>query len=157
MLHGKSFLQKALVEPLLLDASADRTERSKSIPQRVDWCPSRCVYPFPAFQAHVHWSLRNTKHRNLDLELMKLRYIEYLAILQGKSNQFVRAICTAYGSYLLNCPVRVLQILKQRNLLRTGTELYDVLDGLPFDDCPYADIFGNPVLTQKGQSSQQVN
>jgi len=136
MSNNKSLLQAALVVPVPIGSSKNgRTPTKKSVSdfQPTDWCPSRSVFPFPAFHAHVNWELRRKGNdgdiRGFDVEVLKLRFVEYLSQFMWNTNQFLLAMFSAYGPNIWQYPVKVLWILKQRDLLRSSTKLYEYIDG----------------------------
>jgi len=149
---NSSFLQQALVEPLKLDRNATSQQKASSIPVPSEWCPSQCAFPFCAFEAHVLRCLRLKGNDRVEFfpHILKLRYVEYLSVLMSKTEQFILGVFTAYGPNVLNYPIRSLQILKRRNLLRPGTLLVShIQDGLSADQV-YSPI---EVGTNKKQSS----
>jgi len=141
MRSNKSFFQQMLIEPLNLDKSALSQEKASSVPLPSEWCPSQSVFPFHAFEAHLLWHLRpqGLGSTKLHSDILKLRYVEYLTALMKKPKQFLLGILTAYGPNVLDYPIRLLQILKYRQLLRSEKILYGLIRAETFSG-NYIDI-----------------
>jgi len=141
MLKSNSFLQKALIV--------------QSLPNPEDWSPTSCHFPFPAFEAHVNWQLLKAGKDGLDglgSNYKKIRYVEYLALLMRKTKKFILGVFSAYGPNVLNYPIRVLQILHHRKLLRPGTLLFDIIKQME----PSAENYMEFKATPKGIQNEMI-
>jgi len=132
MLNNKSSLQRALIQP------PGRDVKSKSVPRPHEWSPSLCVFPFHAFEPHLNLCLKAQKTESslakCDVEILKLRYVEYLSLLISGKNQFILGVFTAYGPDVLQYPIRVLEILKRWELLRPDTKLFHAITPVKIEE-----------------------
>jgi len=68
--------------------------------------------------------------------MVKLRYVEYLSLVSSEGKYLLLGVFTAYGPDLYSYPIRVLQLLKKKQVFRAGTRLYTLIQ-LPVDGRAY--------------------
>jgi len=89
---------------------------------RTDWTPTNSTLPFFAFEILAlltHGTLACCKEIP-PITSLKLWYVEFMGIaFLSDHSQFLLGVFTAYGPNLFEYPTRVIQILQEKNLLRT--------------------------------------
>lgn len=143
MYSQTSPLQLSLQDPTL----------NKSIPGPTGWSPTNCQLPYQVYEGHLEWKLGELGKSldGLEIEMVKLRFVEYLSIVCSEAKQFILGVFTTYGPDLYLYPTRVIQLIKRKQLIRKGTKLDSIIQ-LPVDGRTYTALvpIKNPSNSRPG-------
>jgi len=122
----------------------------------VGWAPHYCDFPYGVFKV-LQQSPSSVQIPQVHPEIPKIRYVEFMAkVFEQEPLQVLLGVYSAFGADLDLYPLRVLQILQNAKLLRTGLKLPCLL-GKPgtFLQCPGADL-RTPAKTKKQKPSPVI-
>jgi len=90
------------------------------------WIPTSSEIPFQVFQKIAKSRVTKRTEFRLNTQALKVRYVEFMtkAFIKDRSRlQLLAAVFTAFGPNLFTYPIRVIELLQRRSVLRTDLDL----------------------------------